>query len=324
MSETGSQGRLHLVLGEEELLVERAVAQIIAHTRAAAPSAEDVSVNRLRAGDVSVPEMSELLSPSLFSEDRVVVFEAAAEAGKEPADLVLSTAGDLPDGIVLVVLHTGGGRTKAMVGALQKLGAQTHECAKVKAAGLGTFVRAEFKAAGVRVSPEVVQAVLDSVGSDLRELAAASSQLVADTGGKLDEAAVRRYYAGKAEVTGFEVADKAVAGDRAGALESLRWAMLSGTAHVLLADALADAVHTIARVGSAGRGDPFKLASTLGMPPWKVKKAQAELRGWAPESIGAALQVVAQLNGEVKGLAANPEYALERAVSAVADLQGQR
>lgn len=320
MSDTG---RLHLVLGEEELLIERAVAQIIASTRAGAPSPEDVSVNRMRAGDVAVPEMAELLSPSLFSEDRVVVFEAAAEAGKDPAALVLSTAGDLPDGIVLVVLHTGGGRTKAMVPALEKLGAQVHECAKIKAAGLGTFVRAEFRTAGVRVSPEVIEAVLDSVGSDLRELAAACSQLVADTDGRLDEAAVRRYYAGKAEVTGFEIADKAVVGDRAGALESLRWAMRSGVAHVLLADALADAVHTIARVGSAGRGDPFRLAGTLGMPPWKIKKAQNELRGWAPESIGAALQVVAQLNGDVKGMAADPEYALERAVGAVADLRGR-
>lgn len=315
---------MHLVLGEEELLIERAVAQVIAQTRAGAPSAEDVAVNRMRAGDIAVPEMAELLSPSLFSEDRVVVFEAAAEAGKDPAALVLSTAGDLPDGISLVVLHSGGGRTKAMVPALQKLGAQVHECTKVKAAALGPFVRGEFKAAGVRVPPEVVQAVLDSVGSDLRELAAACSQLVADTGGRLDEAAVRRYYAGKAEVTGFEVADKAVVGDRAGALESLRWAMLSGVAHVLLADALADAVHTIARVGSAGRGDPFRLAGTLGMPPWKVKKAQNEQRGWAPESIGAALQIVARLNGDVKGMAADPEYALERAVGAVADLHGRR
>ena len=314
---------MHLVLGDEELLVERAVAQIVATTRAAAPSADDVSVNRMRAGDIAVPEMAELLSPSLFSEDRVVVFEAAAEAGKDPAALVLSTAADLPDGIVLVILHTGGGRTKTMVAALRKLGAQVHECAKIKGSGLSPFVRAEFRAAGARVSPEVVQAVVDSVGSDLRELAAACSQLVADTDGRLDEAAVRRYYAGKAEVTGFAVADKAVAGDRAGALESLRWAMLGGVPHVLLADALADALHTIARVGSAGGGDKFRLASTLGIAPFKVEKAQNALRGWSPESIGAALQMVARLNGEVKGMAADPEYALERAVRAVADLRGR-
>ena len=48
---------------------------------------------------------------------------------------------------------------------------------------------------------------------------------------------------------GFDIADKAVVGDVAGAAEALRWAMMSGEPQVVLADALAEAVHTIARVG---------------------------------------------------------------------------
>jgi DNA polymerase-3 subunit delta len=182
------------------------------------------------------------------------------------------------------------------------------------------FVRGEFRNAGVRVSSEVVQVMLEAVGSDLRELSAACSQLAADTGGKIDIAAVRRYYSGKAEISGFDVAELAVAGDRPGAMEALRWANDRGVPHVLLADALADSVHTIARVGSAGRGDPFKLAQQLGMPPWKVKKAQAQARGWNPASIGSALQVVATLNADVKGGAADPNYALEHALTQILDL----
>ena len=64
---------------------------------------------------------------------------------------------------------------------------------------------------------------------------------------------MRRYHSGKAEVKGFDIADKAVVGDVAGAAEALRWAMMSGEPHVVLADALAEAVHTIARVGAAVR-----------------------------------------------------------------------
>ncbi|WP_280512617.1 DNA polymerase III subunit delta, partial [Nocardia farcinica] len=218
-------------------------------------------------------------------------------------------------------LHSGGGRAKAMAPALQKAGAVVHNCAKLtKAAERVEFVRAEFRAAGVRVSGEVVQTVLEAVGSDLRELAAACSQLVADTGGKVDVAAVRRYYSGRAEVTGFEVAELAVAGDRGAAVEALRWAIDRGVPHVLLADALADSVHTIARVGSAGRNDPFKLAQQLGMPPWKVKKAQAQARGWTPATIGSALQVVATLNADVKGGAADSGFALELALGRILDL----
>ncbi len=56
---------------------------------------------------------------------------------------------------------------------------------------------------------------------------------------------------------GFDIADKAVVGDVAGAAEALRWAMLSGEPQVVLADALAEAVHTIARVAPlSGRSLP--------------------------------------------------------------------
>ncbi|MBF6140523.1 PRK07914 family protein [Nocardia farcinica] len=314
---------VHLVLGEEELLIERAVAAIVGDVRAVAPDPEAVPVDRLRAGDASTAELAELLSPSLFAEDRVIVLESAAEAGKDAVGVITTAAADPPEGVVLVVLHSGGGRAKAMAPALQKAGAAVHNCAKLtKAAERVEFVRAEFRAAGVRVSGEVVQTVLEAVGSDLRELAAACSQLVADTGGKVDVAAVRRYYSGRAEVTGFEVAELAVAGDRGAAVEALRWAIDRGVPHVLLADALADSVHTIARVGSAGRGDPFKLAQQLGMPPWKVKKAQAQARGWTPATIGSALQVVATLNADVKGGAADSGFALELALGRILDLHG--
>lgn len=322
-----SETPLHLVLGEEELLVDRAVAQIVGEVRARNTAVGDIPVSRLRAGDAGVPELAELLSPSLFAEERVVVLEATAEAGKDAAALILEVASALPEGVTLVVLHSGGGRAKAMVPTLRKYGAVEHACAAPAKAGeratwVRTFVHKEFQAAGVRVSGDVEQLVIESVGSDLRELAAACSQLVADTGGRIDASAVRRYYSGKAEVSGFDVAEKAVVGDTPGALEALRWAMHRGVPHVLLADALADAVHTIARVGSAGRGDPFSLASSLGMPPWKVKKAQAQARTWAPESIGSALGVVAALNAEVKGAAADADYAVERAVRIIAELAG--
>lgn len=310
-----------LVLGDQELLIERAVGQVITARREHLGEGVDLPITRIRAGDVDPGELAELVSPSLFAEDRVVVLESAAEAGKDAVNLILMAAQDPPEGVALVIVHSGGGRAKAMVPAVRKTGAVVLECAgPTKPAERVEFVRNEFRAAGVRVSGEVATLVLESVGSDLRELAAASSQLVADTGGKVNADAVRRYYAGRAEITGFDVAEPAVSGNRTGSLEALRWALLRGVPHVLIADALADAVHTIARVGSAGRGDPFALAPKLGMPPWKVKKAQAQARAWNPGTIAEALTVVAQLNADVKGQAAAPEYALERAVGRVCAL----
>ncbi|UXA15572.1 DNA polymerase III subunit delta [Mycobacterium sp. SMC-8] len=310
---------MHLVLGDEELLVERAVGAVLGAARAAAGTA-DVPVDRLRAGEVSVSELAELLSPSLFADERVVVLEAAAEAGKDAVALIQDAAADLPPGTLLVVLHSGGGRAKTLAEQLKKLGAEVHACARItKAAERADFVRKEFRALRVKVDDAAVTAVLDAVGSDIRELASACSQLVADTGGAVDAAAVRRYHSGRAEVKGFDIADKAVVGDVAGAAEALRWAMMAGEPHVVLADALAEAVHTIARVAPLS-GDPYRLAGELGMPPWRVQKAQKQARRWSRESVAQAVRLVAALNADVKGAAADADYALERAVRSVAEL----
>lgn len=310
---------LHLLLGDEDLLVERAVGEILRAARASAGT-DDVPVNRLRAGEVSTYELAELLSPSLFADERIVILEDADEAGKDAAALIASAAADLPPGTVMVVAHSGGGRAKALVGQLRDIGAQTYACAKIaKAAERADFVRAEFRGLKVKVDDDTVTALIEAVGSDIRELAAACSQLVADTGGQVNVVAVRRYHSGKAEVTGFEIADKAVAGDVAGAAEALRWAMSRGVPHVLLADALAEAVHSIARIGPLS-GDPYRLAGELGMQPWRVQKAQKQARRWSRDKVATAIRLVATLNADVKGAAADPDYALEDTVRKVAQL----
>ena len=316
---------LHLVLGEEELLIERAVRETLAAARAIDATAE---LTRARVSDLTAPELAELVSPSLFSEGRVIVLESAQDISQELADAVAAYLKDPADGVVLIVVHTGGGRSKAgksLPAALKKAGAEITECPKLtKPAEREQFVRHEVRRVGGKIDPAGVAALLDAVGSDLRELSSAATQLVADTGGAVDADAVRRYHRGRADVTGFAVAEKAVSGDRAAALESLRWAMQLGVPHVLVADALADAVRTIARVAGAGRGNPNQMAGELGMPPWKIRKAQGQSRGWNPDGLATAMRVVARLNAEVKGVAADPGYALERAVLEVAAAKGDR
>lgn len=316
---------LQLALGDDEFLVERAVSDIVVAARRADPAAEH---RRAAVSELTPAELVELLSPSLFAEGRVVVLAGAQDAGKEIADAVLGHARSPGDGIVLVVIHSGGGRTKVakeLPAALRKAGAEVTECGKItKPADRETFVRSEVRRAGGRIDAPAIAALLETVGSDLRELSAAASQLVADTGGSVDEPAVRRYHTGRAEVTGFVVAEKAVNGDRSGAMEALRWAMVLGVPHVLVADALADAVRTVSRVAAVGRADPFRLASELGMPPWKVKRALAQSRGWSQEGLAEAMQVVADVNADVKGAAADFDYALERAVLRIVAATGRR
>ncbi|MDN5930112.1 MAG: DNA polymerase III subunit delta [Pseudonocardia sp.] len=313
---------VRLDLGEEELLVERAVQDVATEIRESEPGAE---LRRYRAADLTPVDLADALSPSLFAEARVVVVAAVHEAGKDLATAITEQAVDLAEGITLVVTHAGGARNKALVDSLRKLGADVSTIPPVRWPNERVaWVRGEVKRLGARVAPGTVEVLVDAVGSDLRELAAAVGQLVADTGGQIDRAAVRRYHRGRAEVYGWDISDLAVAGDRAGALEALRWAESLGVPEVVIADALAAGLRTLARVGAAGRGDPNRLASSLGMSPSKVRRAQQDVRGWSPEGVAVAFAAAATLNAEVKGVAADAGYALERALFTICAARDRR
>ena len=311
---------VRLVLGDEGLLVERAVSAAVVAARRQDP---DLEVRNLKANEITAGVLAELVSPSLFAESRVVVIEAAQDAGADVTTVLLEYAKAPTEGVVLVAVHPGGAKGKALVDGLKKAGAAVVEAAKLKSYDQRSdFVRSEVRQAGGSITGDALGLLLDAVGADLRELAAAASQLASDSGGQIDADAVRRFHRGRADVTGFAVAERAVTGDRAGALEALRYALDTGVPHVLVADALADAVRTIARVSAAGRGDPYAMASALKMPPWKVKKAQGQARGWDGPGLTRAMALVADVNADVKGVAADPSYALERATVELAGLAG--
>jgi DNA polymerase-3 subunit delta len=60
------------------------------------------------------------------------------------------------------------------------------------------------------------------------------------------------------------------------------------------------------------------------MPPWKVKRAQGQARGWSEVGMRRALGVVADLNADVKGAAVDAEHSLQRAVRALAQARELR
>ncbi|MFI0409781.1 DNA polymerase III subunit delta [Actinomadura sp. 3N508] len=312
-----------LVVGEEELLVDRAIGEVVASVRADDPEAE---VTDLAPGGLEPGRIAELTSPSLFGGGKVLVIRSAQDLGKDLAAEVLKYAKAPADDVVLVVVHHGGAKGKALVDGLAKLNARRISCPKVTKVGERVdFVRSEIRRAGGKISPDAARGLIEAVGNDLRELAAACSQLVADTGGKIDDAAVARYYRGRAEVSGFAVADKAIEGQLADALEQLRWALATGVAPVLIVSALAQGVRGLAKVGGAPRGArAAALAKDLGMPPWKIERVQKQLRGWTGDGVARALTAVADADEQVKGGAADPAYALEKTIAEIVAARSQR
>lgn len=303
---------VHLVLGEEEFLAERATKAII---EAAGPAAE---VTTLRAGEVNEGELVMATSPSLFAEERVVVVKHAELAGKEPIQILLEACVNPAPGMTLIIEHTGGGRQKAMVKKFEKI-AEVHDATPLRDGDRRSFVTNEFRRHGVRPTPDVVAALLESVGSDLRELSSAVGQLVADTEGEITVASVRQYYVGVAEVAGFDIADQAVAGRADRALASTRRALQLGTSPVAIAAALAHKVGDIAKLYGQ-RGNPDQIARAAGMNPYVAKRTMQVARQWSGDAVSQAVIIVADLDAEVKGQGGDEEFAVENAVRRIAEL----
>jgi len=307
-------GQVAVVVGDEELLVERAVTRLVSAAADGRAGVRDVAAGALSRGD-----LASLTSPSLFDAAPVVVIRDAQDAGKEVTEELAALVADPPADVSIVVTHAGGAKGKALLTSLTGHGAQVVDCPKVTRIGERmTFVREEFQAAGRRIDDSGVRALIDAVGSDLREIASACAQLAADTTGTVDQPVVARYYRGRAEASGFAVADRAVEGRLAEALELLRWALAIGVSPVLITSALAQGVRLVGRVGAAPRGQPAAtLAAELGAPPWRIDKVRQQLRGWTGAGIAQALAAVAEADVQVKGEGANAGYALEVAIRAI-------
>ncbi len=309
-----------LVLGPEDLLAERAVDAIVTASRASTPGAD---VERVDAAEYTPGMLAVLTSPSLFSEAKVVVVTGLERASDELlADAAAYVAQPLDD-VVVVLRHAGGQRGKGLLDSVRAAGVPVIGCDAITSDGDKlAFASAELRRAGRRGDPQAIRALVDAVGSDLRELAAACAQLARDTTGIVGPDDVQRYYGGRVEASGFQVADAAVAGEAGRAVALLRHALATGVDPVPIVAALAVRLRVLAKVGAV-RGRGADAARELSLAPWQVDRALRELRGWTPEGLASAITAVAQADAEVKGEGRDAAFAVERAVLAIAAAAGR-
>ncbi|CAO5169298.1 putative DNA polymerase III subunit delta [Frankia sp. AiPs1] len=317
-----SPAPLVLVSGDEDLLVGRAVHEVIDAARVRDPEVEIVDRS---SGELTEADLVDLGATSMFGGGRVVVVRGAQDLSEELRDGLLTYIDrPLPD-LVLVLVHSGAVKNRKLADAMKAAGARVMPAAKItRPRDRHDFVVAEVRRLGGRISDGAGRALLDAVGGDLRELAAVCDQLVADTdGGLLDEAAVARFHRGRAEASGFAVADAIIGGDLPQALTLLRQAIEGGTAPVLISSAIAGGLRELARVSAAGAGNSTaggraELARVLRMPDWKVEKAQRAARAWSDPGLGQALRAAAVADAGVKGASVDAGYALEKLLREVA------
>ena len=227
----------------------------------------------------------------------------------------------------VIFIHKGGVKGKALLDAIKKAKPEIIACdALKKEAEKEQFVKELFLDAGRKATPGAVKALVGALGSDLRELQQAVSQVSLDAPkGAIDEEIIDTFHKGRVETTGFDVADATLDGDLPTALVCLRSALETGTDPVMITSAIASSLRNLAKVSGTNRGaKSFELAGELGMAPWQIDKARRQLAGWTPRGIASAVEAVAKADADVKGASSDPIFALEKALATIAAARAAR
>lgn len=299
--------RITLTRGGETALVDRAVGAAVTAIRKGAPDADRLIVEA--GADGAANDLRQACAPTLFGED-LIVHVVDLQAGDESfAEALAEVLADQPENVWLIISHDGTAGAKKLLEAVRAAGANEVECLAVKKGKRAVEVLTkEFARYRRHATADAVHVLYEAVGHDLPMLFAAISQLVADIpDDPITEEHVRDYFAGVADVAGWQIAEQVWQRRPSQALESVRHAARSGNdsaVGVMSVLAMTSALRDIIRVGGMGPGaSEADVARELGIPPWKVKTLRAQWSRWSGDQrrLASSLVELADAEAMMKG-----------------------
>jgi DNA polymerase-3 subunit delta len=301
------------VSGPEEYLAGRAIREIREQLRKLDAALE---VHELEAADYTAGTLTNITSPSLFAEPRLVIIRGLEKCSDDLITDGIDYLTNPTDDTTVILRHNGSSvRGKKLVEAIRATDfAAEISCADIKKdADRQAFVIGEFTHAARKIAPGAVRALLDAFADDTAELAAACNQLLLDSADSITEEIVDRYYGGRVETNAFKVADAALAGRSGEAMALLRHALATGADPVPLVAAISMKIRQMAKI----YGNRSASAATLGMAPWQLDRARKDLTGWSDDGLAATIQALATADAAAKGAERDPVYSLEKLVNLI-------
>jgi DNA polymerase III subunit delta len=303
-----------------EFLADRVRERALASVLAGDPGCE---VTTASAGALTAGEFLGLTSASLFSAATAVVLHDLQDATEGPSDELAAYAAEPSPEVAVILVHAGGQKGKKLLDQLRSAATVTEvkvEAPKYERDFVG-WARGESREVGAPLDDAAATLLVQAVGQDLRALAGAIDQLAATRDAPQDGTAaisadtVRKYFGGRADVRGYEIADAAIEGRFDVALERVRWAESAKVAAPVIVSALAAGLRSLAKLADVGAGvSDADAAKLVGAPAFKIRSLKGQLRGWNPDALATALSAVAQTDLDIKSGEADPAYAVERLV----------
>lgn len=256
-----------------------------------------------------------LETPSLLGGTRLVVVQGAESLGTEQTHALESYLRSPSPHTLLVLVAAG--RTR--MGAAVAEAGEVVSLPAPRGRSLVGWIRRRGGARDLRLDDRGAWALIDSVGTDLRDLDAALEQLstALGAGSTIGTAEVRRAFPRLADERVYSFTDAVGYRRLEKAMEALRRLLDQGDEPLVLFGALAGQVRRmlVAR-GVAERGPGF-LRDALGMPEWRAERLLRQARSYREEELATALSVLASTDVDMKSGDLPSEIALERAVISI-------
>ncbi|WEV63316.1 DNA polymerase III subunit delta [Bifidobacterium sp. ESL0732] len=311
--------RFVLVIGGDEFLNEQQVRDCRDEAARNDPEAEIIELD---AGEVSQYDFDEAVSPSLLSTSSIVIIRHIQNAEDALVDTMVSycastTKDPTAETGTVIAQHDGGQKGKKVIDRLAKAGAEKKSIPDLKRADAKlNFVIQCFERRKRRVDPAAVQQLVAVLGDKTGELAAMCEQLCFDfDDDPIGLDLVNQYLTGNAEVTGFAVADAALACNDAKAIIDMRAAVAQGTDPIALVGALAMKLRTLAKASAVRSGSISQAEAKTN--PWVLRNATRQLSGWTSDGLSRCIQTLACADEQNKTNGGDPMYALERSIELI-------
>ena len=230
---------------------------------------------------------------SLFDAGRLVIIRDA-DAAKEPSLTAIArwAADPTPDTRLVLLSETPTG-TKRITKALGDA-VEVHTPDDVPPWEAPGWVTKRARSLGQRMTADAAKALVEALGTDLRELAGGIDQLIATTpeDSAIDVAAVTMQFRG-IESRIHEFVDALFDRDRTQALRRLRALLSHGEPPILIVASIAAQLRILAMLSGTDRRPAAAVAKELGIREGAVKRAMRRSRNFSPDEIRRAYRVVA-------------------------------
>lgn len=311
---------MYVVNAGDEYLNARRLRTLVHQVCVSLPNLErmDEDANRL-----DEYKFMEAVSPSLLADGSILVIDNLEMAGDKLVAVLETYTQEhkkyVQGDSVVICRRNLGQKGSGIITKLKKAGAEIIDVPQLKNdRDYRSFITGELETKNRFMTPDAIALLSGVLQGRSGEIAALCEQLCNDFDeNPLTVDIVSQYLVSNPQVTGFNVSDKAMAGNLAGAVVDMRNAVLQGTQPIAIIGALAANLRNIARVAAVESGqvsrEDVKMTNS-----WLYNKARSNLRGWTSAGLAASIQMLAWADEQCKSSGADPLYALEKVLECIA------